>query len=1557
MSEEDHILEELLLSEGELSDSDVRSRNLDLEALINGSDLVDAEIYLGAIKKNTSDTQFRSVVFGDNLRVPISSCVSTEKTAVYANASITKLCSLRLESEIDSDEDGGEDECSSVLENILKDAEFDDDYFDGVESGTGSHQLQPLFRLDLARRRECSFSSGACSRLYCGPLDTTSLPQRSLSPPVDKHSYFCLGAMIARAATKSFVTAVYVDFCSISLGTNEGCITVHSLDQEILKVLSHGDLSSPVTVIGISGNRKYLVCGYQAGVIAVWSIVEELVDRVQQDRLLLMYIDDLHSLPLKFLKVISTSSRAVKKSIAVTTDCIMTFVSSDESGATYRVNVKKSMFRKYSYESDCLLTGKGRVSQQSENDAVSNGSNSGAQEISSLAILPPMPQLSSTAVSPDWGTREMLAFSTGNSTFIVQLRPSVTLLHRWNSSIASRRERRASISSDADKEEGRNTDIESGSENGTSVEGSKLSDSNDDRGRNSKFESSLSWCWGGAGDDHRAAQPLLLRIFRRSLQVLHLSSSPSPSLSLGTFESNVTRSPNAKGAADVTFSCVDIPTGQMKFLSASWADKEGTTIAALSDTHIVLLSYPQCVVIDKIPLLPDMTAVLSEPHTLRFGDSMQHRLDSDWLFECHGDNIYFLAHSPSTHKNTSLDPTPRMDLGSTPCFYRIGRSDPTDVGCESSVLMLVQQGKWLEALGLCILSDLKCHTATDTDSSLDERRKVQMAKQYTFFDGLIKRYAVIAVYRHSFFMATQSTAVSTRENTKINVNMRYVSSRGTSSYGHYQLAAQVCLQFCTALRLTGTLFNEISETFRICGQEGVFLNEVAGYVVTARYSTCLFTAHLRCLPLGIITRMEKSAETSDLDSSYGGLSLSLLEKCVLSLDVAMQRAQYGLHGISDMMLKHGMFSGFLHFRSGAECSVRETYIIAFRKYVAIFCTTDSTTCDTFDTSDGETSPPSRHCSFSSNPLDQQDTGYKILLFLEYSLARRTFPTGEPSDVLPGSLIELLEVVILGPKSNSLSLKTSTSTDTSPSCTDRTVRGGGIGCSRSHSRHAYLHTLSLIDPDALLRVLAKGIRDASVEDRADTECVCDLYMRMYEFTSECSLEGVSPPSTGLLFHYIRDDLLPHASSLPLPLILSLIRHCSSHFNVGALKMNHDSFESGAAEKYVCALVLCEVRTIIHNTYRAPDDLDRHSSILTCLTECNCWRAALLLETGMKGGKGEHVTFNVRFFNDALTYYTLSDSNAAGSVSTSTSASTSVEVFEFLDLYYGILNTAYPLVDIGVLNTEGALRWTSYSTVFSGHGNRSPCLELFRQNLISYIVNLATRNMSEVKRMVRAVFKGDIEMLITATDGHSKIQYELLSALLDDVLSNDHNNTANSSSGSGEIEIRSVIKSSILLKYVSLMLTESRGSLFHFLTRCRSQRLFYPVSECLQLCLSAFARPTISGVTHAKHDTLEMRCGSWILLDSISLLREEMSDARGAVTAIVEYITFAVKEENAETSSGSSIESSMRPLVLHGVEFLHRLCSAERSRQGSDSDAHSRERLWYIALDSLLPILGE
>lgn len=388
------------------------------------------------------------------------------------------------------------------------------------------------------------------------------------------------------------------------------------------------------------------------------------------------------------------------------------------------------------------------------------------------------------------------------------------------------------------------------------------------------------------------------------------------------------------------------------------------------------------------------------------------------------------------------------------------------------------------------------------------------------------------------------------------------------------------------------------------------------------------------------------------------------------------------------------------------------------------------------------------------------------------------------------------------------------------------------------------------------------------------------------------------------------------------------------------------------------------------------------MLDCLEELNCWCAVLLFEAGCCiVSEGRDLSFQDLHLLSALDYFTKSCSI------TSSSEKASREAFHYLRLCSRLVSGQ--VSDSNFRDTVTAadpVPWAHIpaapqcglpadtSAEADAAANR---LALFRRHLADYVLDLAGMDMAEAKRMACAVYATDMDQLIAATNRSPRTQFELLSAVMEHHLCGD-TRLAPVQSPSEEDSPPPVIDTSVYLRHVSLLLAESPTDLFHFLLRSTRTRCVFPVEDCLLMCTDALTDIQVAMLKPAGSDTDSNTNNSptgstkpgqgqgqtrWILLDSISLLKQLSGDLSGAMSAIIEYVTFALSEERRNRKGipprglqGGGSDRGQR--VLHGVQCLLNLCETENTRQGGHyTHTQSREGMWFGALTSLLPILGQ
>ena len=1261
-------LENILLSDSVYGDDDINSD--ELEALLICTDVGDGEIYAAdkypfiSPPSHEYQTEHSS---GESNSITIHhiDCISD-------GANDHAWDNERNTVQLNDDSECGEDGRASILSLARILSESDDEDFD-LESIYKDKSAALMEHSSLGNAQ--SSDPGAGKIHYISPLNTLVLSQKVAPHPTKIYSYISLDDIASRVPFGTVVTAVYVNLSFICVGTSKGGVTLYSNDKRNLKTLNHSDLSAEVTVIGVSSVRNCLVCGYDSGIIAIWDIQESA-----QDNQLLMFIDDLHFSPLRFLNVIYKTAQKNSND----GDRFVSFVSSDGSGATYRVCIMKSIFTKYSYESECLLPSKVKGTTHTHTDDRSSTQGKKESRIGDIISLGVLPSPTSPVPLERLLKMELMAFSTHSSTFIVQLRPKVLILHKWSMTTTSsvphfnsqkekdsekKREKVKVIEKEKEKEKEREKEKayenekekEGEEERGTVEEREKEIDNeiehkavtgknstsgksthssvNQSSAAHSSKESmtslSLDWSWSRTDTP---SHPLLLRSTGLCIQVLRMT------LNMDSSE-NTSNDNGDKNMNAFTFDASQHILDASYIFAARWVSGEGNSIAVISENDILIFAYPDYGLTEKIPLLPDMTAAL----TLRNRSNMMYNNkhsgkswcgnysndDIKLVFEGCGVNFYFFPLPLSDRRESSSGPCSALSFTPPLCYYRIERTGKMQCTYEGAVLSLVQQGKWLEALGLCIQSQSQSQLPQslkksqsqshhqsqsqsqsgdgDGDGALgidgtlprnnhDSTSSTPSGDELSFFENMIKKYAMIAVYKHSYFIASDYNGVRRKG------ELHGFEGRGastTQSNSHYYLAAQVCIQYCVALGLMDVLYGDLYDMFRLSGQEGVFLKTVAGQIAIIKPLNSL----LQTLPLNIVTSMERVAEEScHSPGLYSVLDFQLLEKCVLALDITAQEIKYGSCGIPDMMLRRDLLSGFLHSYSSATKDFAAAFRLAFKHYESKYSVRDAENHGRLECLSDE--PPTPHSpslsypyshshshstsfshshsssyshSFScpnsntSSPRFQvpNDTpGHKLLAFLENTLCNKGAVEDHEKTCTPSHhILELLEEVVLStppivpttPPSY-ISKRTHSNATSTSSCGDIQKQDplrAEVEVEVEENQFKYLQVLAQIDSETLIRSLSVGIR--SVAMTQPKEIICHLYVSIFKFVNDFDtknkterinekkemkemqhLKGknVRLSVTKCFFFNFENDLLLHASSLlPLDIILSLLRHLS------------------------------------------------------------------------------------------------------------------------------------------------------------------------------------------------------------------------------------------------------------------------------------------------------------------------------------------------------------------------------------------------------------------------------
>ena len=291
------------------------------------------------------------------------------------------------------------------------------------------------------------------------------------------------------------------------------------------------------------------------------------------------------------------------------------------------------------------------------------------------------------------------------------------------------------------------------------------------------------------------------------------------------------------------------------------------------------------------------------------------------------------------------------------------------LGIQQRVTALEELGEWLEALALAL-----DHYEFTIKSQEDRKRnpdgskdifshpafvsRIRLTEDEEWIGDLLLRYLTLAVDN-----APESTFDVKRPN------------RIDLTQSHYQMLAGVCIEFCVVTRRLDLLFNEIYQCFRNTGYTGVFLDVLEPYVLNDK---------LKYIAPDVM---------SEFIGHYKAVGdISTVERCLLHMDVTIM----DFDSILSLLRKNFMFSALIH-----------VYTQGLDDYLSPLEILFDACIDAADLAIVET---------RQNPkgLIQQSSfqryGYKILLYLQHCLTKKSFPTGR--DITPEDRIVTLRAELL-----------------------------------------------------------------------------------------------------------------------------------------------------------------------------------------------------------------------------------------------------------------------------------------------------------------------------------------------------------------------------------------------------------------------------------------------------------------------------------------------------------------------------------------------------------------
>ncbi|CCI47046.1 unnamed protein product [Albugo candida] len=230
---------------------------------------------------------------------------------------------------------------------------------------------------------------------------------------------------------------------------------------------------------------------------------------------------------------------------------------------------------------------------------------------------------------------------------------------------------------------------------------------------------------------------------------------------------------------------------------------------------------------------------------------------------------------------------------------------------------------------------------------------------------------------------------------------------------HYQMLAGVCIEYCAIIDRTDLLFGEIFRLFSENQQNATFIELLEPYILSNRL--CGLSTEL----------MQVFAEHYVTNNK-----LNQLEQCLLHLDATKVDADLVLKLCS----KHKLYSAMIYMCNEGL----NDYVMPIDHLL-----------------EATTSPPHSSGPKCDQTLDDRMYGYKLLLYISYSLNGKTFPFNKD---LPMMKLNLVRAAIL----NHLFDETT-----------------GSDC--GHSR---LMSLLRLDAKAFLDIIARAFDDPSIEFYGD-----------------------------------------------------------------------------------------------------------------------------------------------------------------------------------------------------------------------------------------------------------------------------------------------------------------------------------------------------------------------------------------------------------------------------------------------------------------------------------------
>jgi len=352
---------------------------------------------------------------------------------------------------------------------------------------------------------------------------------------------------------------------------------------------------------------------------------------------------------------------------------------------------------------------------------------------------------------------------------------------------------------------------------------------------------------------------------------------------------------------------------------------------------------------------------------------------------------------------------------------------------------MIRDGKWLEALATVLES---CGFWSLVDGSAAHLR----VRSDEFFESRNMVIAEIYIRKYVELAVSQQALNSTSSNFGVPGSM----SSNSTIKSHFHLVSGVCIEYCMASKRLTLLFGEIFDSFVRVGQEGVFLEALAPYILNRS---------IRNLPPHMLNKMIEAENDSP--------AFSCLERCVVHLDLE----QTDFERLSKVLLDKRMYSGFVYVYSYGCKDAVKAFKLLFAKMTSISRERQL-----------EVSPGRRASASIQIPLptpEEAEIGYKMLLYLKFLANGKIFPRGERTVVSSESVSGLLALIL--------------SEGFQYGVSKQELTGEWQKC-----RFPYLSYLVLIDAGATMFCISKALHFLE-EQNAEVQLLLAMYKQLFEFT--------------------------------------------------------------------------------------------------------------------------------------------------------------------------------------------------------------------------------------------------------------------------------------------------------------------------------------------------------------------------------------------------------------------------------------------------------------------------